>query len=164
MKKILFLGAFSLALLNSCLKTEVIPTIPEIKFNSIQNFGDSINILIDFTDGDGNFGLEQGDTSGIFDDCLRTFNLYAEYYEKVNGEWVHTSLDPCANPNAVPFYYRVPWAKPTGQNPTQKGTITLAMKTYYFPNDNDTLRFDIKIVDRDMQESNTISTAEILKP
>lgn len=164
MKKIILLFLPSVVFLASCLKKEEIPPVPRLTFNSIQNFGDSIKVLVDFTDGDGNFGLEQGDTTGVFDDCLRSFNLYAEYYEKNNGVWVQTVLDPCENPNAVPFYYRVPWAKPTGQDPSQQGTITLLMKTYFIPSENDTIKFDIKIVDRDLQESNLISTSEIVKP
>lgn len=164
MKKILILITPIVVVLSGCLKNEEISPIPHLTFNSIENYGDSIKLLIDFTDGDGNFGLDQGDTTGVFADCLRNFNLYAEYYEKQNGEWIRTVLDPCENPNAVPFYYRVPWAKPTGQDPTQQGTITLLMKTYFIPSANDTIKFDIKIVDRDIQESNLISSSEIIKP
>lgn len=164
MKKNFLILLSIVAVATGCLKDNEIPPTPSITFNSIRNYGDSIEVLIDFKDGDGNFGLEQGDTSGVFDDCLRTYNLYAEYYEKQNGEWVRTVIDPCFNPNAAPFYYRVPWAKPTGQDQSQQGTITLDMITYYLPSDFDTCRFEIKVVDRDMQESNTIITSEIIKP
>jgi hypothetical protein len=170
MKKILLFGSlFSMALV-SCLEENNLPDTPAITFNRFDNFTDSINLVINFQDGDGNFGLEQGDTSGIFDDCLRYYNLYCIYQEKQNGVWVDNGnaapgqLDPCVNEDAVPFYYRIPWAKPTGQDQTQDGTITINMNTYYLPSTFDTCRFRVKIVDRDLQESNEIFTAEFYKP
>lgn len=129
-----------------------------------------MEVWIDFKDGDGDFGLEQGDTTGAFDDCLRQFNMYLTYQEKQNGTWKDNGdaepgiLDPCINPEAVPFYYRVPWAKPTGQDQSQQGTIKLAMTTYYLPSGFDTCRFKVQIIDRAMQESNVIYTEEYIKP
>ena len=49
-------------------------------------------------------------------------NLQCEYQEWRDGEWVEISLNPDAG--QIPFYYRVPPAAPTGQNPAQNGTIS----------------------------------------
>lgn len=169
MKKTLIILS-SILVLAGCLKENEIPPVPAITFNSIQPTSGGIEVWVDFKDGDGDFGLEQGDTTGVFDDCLRQFNMYLIYQEKQNGVWVDNgdaipgSLDPCINDEAVPFFYRVPWAKPTGQDQSQQGTIKLAMTTYYLPSAFDTCRFQIKIVDRAMQESNVIYSTEFLKP
>ncbi len=171
MKKIelLFISTLLLAGIG-CLKDNEIPPTPSLSFNQIKNFSDSIEIWVDFKDGDGDFGLDQGDTTGVFDDCLRQYNLYCIYQEKQNGIWKDNGdappgiLDPCVNDNAAPFFYRVPWAKPTGQDPSQQGTIQLRMSTYFLPSAFDTCRFRIKIVDRSIKESNEIFTSEFLKP
>lgn len=170
MKKILLFALVFSTIILGCLKDNEIPPVPAVSFNSIENFGDSINVIVNFTDGDGNFGLEQADTTGVFADCLRYYNFYCIYQEKQNGVWVDNGnappgqLDPCINEEAAPFYYRVPWAKPTGQDPSQSGTIKLKMTTYYLPSAFDTCRFKIKLVDRDIQESNEIVTSEFVKP
>jgi len=81
-----------------------------------------------------------------------------------NGAAEPGILDPCVNEDAVPFYYRVPWARPTGQDQTQEGTIKLRMQTYYLPSEYDTCRFRIQIVDRSLKESNIVFSSEFLKP
>jgi hypothetical protein len=48
----------------------------------------------------------------------------------------------------------VPWAKPTGQDQTQEGEISIDMAAWNLPSDYDTVLFKVKIVDRDMNESN----------
>ena len=168
-KNFIFLSLIAVLAI-SCMQENNFPETPAIKFNQIINKTDSIQLWIDFTDGDGDFGLEQGDTTGSFDDCLRQYNLYLTYQEKQNGVWIDNGaaepgiLDPCVNEDAVPFYYRVPWARPTGQDQTQEGTIKLRMQTYYLPSEYDTCRFRIQIVDRSLKESNVVFSSEFRKP
>lgn len=123
-------------------------------------------MLIEFTDGDGNFGLEQADSSGIFAECINSFNLFAEYYEMRNGSWVHVKIDPCDDPAPdpdVPFYYKIPWAKPTGQDQTQQGTIEIALSSWRIESDFDTVKFVVHIVDRDIQKSNSVEVGPIIQ-
>jgi hypothetical protein len=151
-------------ILESCLKQENFPDEPVLRFKSIETRPDSAVITLEFTDGDGNFGLEQGDTTGIFADCIGRYNLYCEYYEQQEGEWIHFPVNPCEDPNAVPFYYRVPYARPTGQIQSQKGEIRLVITPfYYFPGEYDTCRFEIRAADRDQNPSNTVITRFFLK-
>ena len=121
-------------------------------------------LLFDFTDGDGNLGLDQEDTTGVFclDGCYYYHNLFLNYFEKQDGEWVHYSYEN--EDILVPFYYRVPRVTPRGQNPQLEGTIELDMPTYYLPTSYDTCRFEIVLVDRGLNHSNTIITRDIIKP
>ncbi|MEO0404330.1 MAG: hypothetical protein AAF193_05625, partial [Bacteroidota bacterium] len=60
---VLFFG-FAIAMV-SCLKDNSFPPEPEITFKSfVVTDGDAV-LSIDFTDGDGDIGLNQGDTVGI---------------------------------------------------------------------------------------------------
>ena len=65
MKKLL-LPTFGLAAvafgMSSCLKVEVLPDEPQITFETLQTYQDSAVLVIGFQDGDGDVGLDQGDT------------------------------------------------------------------------------------------------------
>ncbi len=165
MKRIWFLLVVVLVIVG-CLKKKELPDEPIISSQTFEITGDSAILKLNFSDGDGNFGLEDGDTSGLFAPCLRRkFNLYAEYYEMQNGNWTHIVIDPCDQvPDGdVPFYNRVPWVKPTGQNQAQEGEIKVVLQDWYLPSEFDTIKFEVKIVDRDMHESNTVTVGPYIK-
>jgi hypothetical protein len=156
---------FLALVVTSCLKVETYPDEPSIEAVRMTVSSDSAFLQVDFIDGDGNVGLGQSDTSGVFGACDTRYNLFCEYEELRNGTWIQISEDPCLNPNAVPFYYRVPWATPPGQNKTQKGTITVQMYPGYYLNSGfDTCRFAVRICDRDLNFSNIVYSPTYLKP
>ncbi|NQX90845.1 MAG: hypothetical protein HRT74_01655 [Flavobacteriales bacterium] len=160
---VLFFG-FAIAMV-SCLPDSSFPPEPKISFKSFTvSDGDAV-LSIDFTDGDGDIGLNQGDTTGINcpDTCRFYYNLFCEYYELQNGEWVHIELDP--ELGEIPFYYRVPFATPSGQNPALDGTIDIDMPNYFlFGTGFDTARFEVQLVDRSLNESNKVVTSSFIKP
>lgn len=159
------LFVFLALVLVSCLKVETYPDVPSVEAVGMRISNDSAFLQVDFIDGDGNVGLGQEDTSGVFGNCDTRYNLFCVYEELRNGIWVQVSEDPCLNPNAVPFYYRVPWASPPGQNKTQKGTITVQMYPgYYLASGFDTCRFAVSICDRDLNFSNTMYSPIYVKP
>jgi hypothetical protein len=148
-----------------CLRIDDYPDAPVIQFESFSPNDSGAMLNISFTDGDGNFGLTQLDTNGIFGDCQWKYNLFCEYYERQNGEWVHLELDPCLDVNIIPFYYRAPVAEPLGQAKAQKGNIKLQMyPLYYLPTGFDTCKFEIRIADRDQNVSNRVFTQAFIKP
>jgi hypothetical protein len=166
MNRLLFAWMLLLtAVLLSCLKAVTYPKVPTLAFKSFQGYADSAVIKFEFTDGDGNFGInstEVQDTSSPFHGCLKSFNMLLEYYEYQGNSWVHFPRDPCAGD--VAFYYTVPWIEPTGQNKTQKGEIKIVIAPdYYFPGTNDSCRFEAHILDRDFQASNVVTTPVFLK-
>ena len=137
------------------------PIIEFVSFEAQPNGGREL--IIGFTDGDGNVGLAQGDTMPPFcSSCDFHQNLHCEYQEWQNGAWVEITLDP--NAGQIPFYYRVPPAEPTGQNPALNGTIAVSMPAWYLSSPYDSLRFRITLYDRSLNASNAVFTHAVLKP
>jgi hypothetical protein len=159
-----FAAGISLVLLAGCEPPVSLPPIPRLTSIELITSGESGTLLLGFEDGDGNFGLEQADTTGAFcPACPYHHNVFCDYQELRDGAWVTVELDP--ELGQVPFHYRAPLISPTGQNNTQQGTITVSLEPrYYLTSAWDTLRFAVHIVDRDLQSSDTLITASVAKP
>lgn len=160
----LFFGLLMSALLWSCLDPAEYPPEPKIVFESLTpKANDAADLTISFTDGDGDMGLDQGDTLDPFcAECDYYYNLFLEYYELRDGEWTHVPLDP--DLGQIPFYYRVPRVTPSGQNKALNGEIKIDMPVYSLISNYDTARFEITLVDRSFNESNTVTTPAFIKP
>lgn len=105
--------------LSACLKTEVFPKEPHIAFKSYTQSPDSSELTISFTDGDGDIGLDQGDTLAPYNPGSTWYhNFFVDYYKKENGAWVLQQF-------TLPLYYRIPVITPTGQNKALQGDITV---------------------------------------
>lgn len=162
----LFGWILSWFLFTGCIKHEVLPNAPAIIEVRFTETGNDAKMYVEFTDGDGNFGLEQSDTIGIFRRCINAYNLFAEYYELQGGKWVHVEIDPCDDPVPdpdVPFYYKIPWAKPTGQDQSQQGVIEISLTSWKIESEFDTVKFIVSIMDRDLQVSNSMEVGPIYK-
>jgi len=169
--KISFVVLISLIILaSSCLKVETYPDEPIIEYKSFEVFEDSAIVTVSFTDGDGDIGLENGDTTGDFAPGSFFYsNAYLEYYELMNGEWVKGTADPGGNnfPTAdtIVFTNRLPNITPIGQNKALKGDIRLTLEPNYFnpfSNFNDTIKYKIILIDRALNISNQIETETIV--
>ncbi len=145
-----------------CLKREDYPDEPSISFKRIDFAADSTaQLYLDFIDGDGNFGLEESDWDMSADSCRLRYNLFLRQYELRDGVW--TDVTPVCDG----LFYRVPWAKPTGQIKTQKGEIKINLFDFWYSSvisEFDTIRFEIYAVDRALNKSNVITTDYYLKP
>ncbi|MDZ4824636.1 MAG: hypothetical protein SH856_14355 [Flavobacteriales bacterium] len=166
---IFFISALTALSLVSCLKPNEFPDEPALEFGEFLRYSDdSAKLILNFTDGDGNFGLTAADTSGTYcSQCMAYYNLYCEYYELQNGQWVHLPLIPFLPFNQIAFYYRVPWVMPTGQEKAQQGELEITMRGnygYWLESEFDTARFEIHIVDRSLNESNVVRTPAFIKP
>lgn len=155
-----FGAALAVALLGTaCLKTEEFPTAPQITFKSYVQSPDSATLTISFTDGDGDIGLDQGDTLAPFNPGSQWYhNFFVDQYKKVNGSWVLQQF-------ALPLYYRIPVITPTGQNKALQGDITVEISPQVLPPPlpGDTTRFSVRIADRALHESNTVYTDDIIQ-
>jgi hypothetical protein len=126
---------------------------------------DSGKIIVSFTDGDGDIGLNEGDTTGDFAPrSIFHHNLFIEYYEKddVLG-WVR-GKDIVGND--ISFLYRIPFLTPNGNNKALKGSIEVSIEPYYFnplSSQSDTIKYLIKLVDRDLNESNIVESPPIFR-
>jgi hypothetical protein len=145
----------------SCGKIEHLSPVPSIEFTSFE-VRDTIDPLGNdaragilkfyFEDGDGNIGLRE--PTGEESD---TNNLFLTLYRKVNG--VMTPAP--ANDPLKPSDYRIPYMERLGQNKIIKGEIAVTL-LYLFYSENDTIRYDFYLKDRDKNESNTATTCEIV--
>lgn len=144
----------------SCRPDKTFPDEPIIKFEELvkikgQNGKDTISIVtISFTDGDGDLGLKQSDTFPPFDTIPYSSNFFAAYFEKQNGVFVEINL-------AIPITARIPNLTPEGKNKAIEGEIDMSMQLK--PGAvNDTIRYEIYIVDRTLNHSNTVTTSPIV--
>jgi len=152
----------SLILLASCQKIQHAPATPSIEFTSFAVF-DTLDPLgnnskggrlrFKFEDGDGDLGLNTP-TANIPDST----NLFLSLYRKKGGTMVAVSgFDPLL-PYAA---YRIPYMERLGQNKILKGTISVTM-IYQSYSPGDTIKYDFYITDRAQNESNIVSTNEII--
>lgn len=150
--------------LNSCLPEPAYPDVPALVFQSLDEApGGGRTLVLEFTDGDGDVGLDSGDTLGVFcPTCAHHYNLQCEYEELRNGVWTQVPL--LIEAGQIPFYFRIPRAAPTGSSPAQKGTIAVDLPSWYLSSPFDTLRFSITLWDRSLNASNTVLTAPVVKP
>lgn len=171
----LFLAVLVGLIVISCQRMEEFPLEPAITyldFEKILNETDSIYdrgvLKFKFTDGDGNIGLQKSDTFPPFNPGSKYYyNLIIDYYELRNG--VET-LVPITFYNAnteqfdtVYLSARIPLLIPKGSNKALSGEISDTIFIYNYFSDFDTLFLQFKIVDRDLNESNTERTPYIVR-
>jgi len=152
--KIGVLTTIASVIIVSCTKTTCNEDIPAIEFSEFEQSDDNTaKLIVTFKDCNGDIGLNQADSI----DPAYQYNLFMEYYEKQNGTWVN--LKPL-----IPYYYRIPVLYDGSGNPIE-GDIEITMASYFNPNSEfDTIKYEIYILDRALNESNTVETREIIKP
>lgn len=172
LKKILFgLASLQIIFLYSCLKPISYPVEPVLESVTYATIGDSLLISVSFTDGDGDIGLNPSDTLEPFDqESFFHYNLYLEYYELMNGNWVQGRLDPSGNnfptADSIVFQYRIKNLTPIGQNKTLKGVINVTIESpFYNPNSNhnDSIKYRVRLIDRALNISNYVETDTIVR-
>lgn len=137
------------------------PVINSLDFDSL-----SKSLIIHFTDGDGDFGIDSEEppfNQWLDDDSTVAnpyyYNLWVDYYELRDGNWeiIHTPST---------FNYRVPVLTPAGQNKQLDVKITYDM-SFELPlqtAESDTIKFNVTLVDRSKNESIPKETSAIVFP
>ena len=157
----LILFLITLLILSSCIKQEEYSDIPEISSRQFLLVFDTGQYAIrgilsfNFQDGDGDIGLRPSDTFPPFERSGNFYyNLVISYFEKQNGIWVEVDLTP-------PFSARIPMLNPSYPGKAIKGFIsdTLAMDP---APDFDTVKLELFIYDRALNQSNILSTPDIV--
>lgn len=175
-KRFFQIAPFALASLliisvSSCLKPVSYPDEPELETIDYLEMGDSLKLSVTFTDGDGDVGLNADDTTGDFNSSsFYHYNLYVEYFEMMDGNWVKGTQDPSGNnsplADTINFTYRIKNLTPIGQNKTLKGTINVTIEPIaYNPlsNHSDSVKYRVSLIDRALHISNTIETETITR-
>ena len=146
-----------LALFFTCKKREEFSEIPYLEFTKYE-LKDSVDALGNitklcelhhyFTDGDGDIGLFDEDTIPPFE-----YNLFVNYFEMKNDSLQQINLNP-------PYHIRMPNLMPTGQNKSLKVDVTYDVDITY--RNSDTIKFELKLFDRALNESEWVSSSLII--
>ena len=135
--------------LAACEEIQSYPETPEINFNEFRY--DDTTLVFSFVDGDGDFGLTQADTAGLFNrDSAYYYNFFLNFYEKKDSMYEKKEFK-------IPTNYRVTdLPEPAGQNKTLKGKVEVDLTSYSsFP---DTFKLQFYIVDKAFNHSDTVMT------
>lgn len=150
----------AIALIWSCKKKEVTPVPPTITFLDAQMADDNSYSIVrfEFYDEDGDLGLKQSENSGE-----QEFNLFVDYYEKINGAWVLKSPVITYNTTEAKYdttdlHLRVPFIE-NESNVSLEGETEVQL-LYNF--NADTFRYELVLRDRALQNSNRIVTSDII--
>lgn len=157
----------------SCQKPMEYPIEPHIKYegftylmNADSTFSGEGVISFSYTDGDGDLGLNESDTLppfGFHD--AHYYNMMIDYLKCVNGEFVKTPLlswnVQTQSYDTITFNARFKRLRDTEEPKAISGTMdyTLPVQNPFSP--NDTIKFEIHILDRALHESNVIQTDPI---
>lgn len=151
---ILFAGALS------CVKKPVFPSEPVITYKDFIRYGDpgdpdSTELVLAFTDNEGDIGLDQSDLHGVFKDG----NIFMEYYHwdtTGTGHWAYDTLV---------IFYRAPVILAPGEDSEPiKGLIYVKQeRPVYLPvyDSGNKIRYNVYMYDRAMHKSNQITTPDI---
>lgn len=153
-----------LGLLSSCFKKEEYPIEPLITYDSFMVVNDSAQITFNFTDGDGDLGLNDADTLSPYNiDSEFHYNLYIHYYEKYDQIGWSEGLDLDGNP--IIFKYRIEPIDTKGKTKGIKGKMDVDLGNLYFnplSDQSDTIKYSIQLIDRALHKSNIIESDEIV--
>ena len=148
-----------LTLFFSCKKREEFSNIPYLEFTKYE-IKDSVDALgnitklcelhLFFTDGDGDIGLFEEDTIAPFD-----YNLFVNYFEMKKN-----SLQQIIDTLRPPYHIRIPDLMPTGQNKSLKVDLKYDVDVTY--RNSDTIKFELKLFDRALNESEWVSSSLII--
>ncbi|MCX6246043.1 MAG: hypothetical protein NTU98_15220 [Bacteroidetes bacterium] len=155
-----FFGALFL-ILAGCMKKQSYPETPEISLIGFETVSDTAQVVrygilgISYQDGDGNIGLDPGDTFPPYDrNGPYYYNYVINYFEKQNGVFNQVDL-------TIPFSLRIPVLTPDDPGRAIKGFMYDTMSLYPPPL-HDTIKFEVFIYDRSLNKSNVITTPEII--
>ncbi len=153
----------------ACLRDDAFPPQPNITEAVLIPNPDSTAVMrISFTDGDGDIGLNEGDTLAPFNPGSEFFsNLIFNYFEFSNGKWqrVYLGIDPVTGDTTNPFSYRIPVLETDGRDKALEGDIDVDMPFGYFNpfTEADSLRYEVVLYDRALNEARA-TTQTLLKP
>ena len=162
----------------ACQKPVEYPIEPKIAYegftylyNPDSTFSGEGIITFSYTDGDGDLGLDEGDTLSPFGPHdAHYYNMEVDYLKSVNGVFVKTPLLSHHVPTSefdtvvwdtITFNARFHRLRDNDEPKAISGTMDyrLIVQNPFSP--NDTVKFEIRILDRALHESNTIQTEAI---
>jgi hypothetical protein len=175
MKMLKFLASFAvLGLLisiicTSCKREESFSVIPFLTFVEFKKYGnDSAICRVNFTDGDGDVGLDPFDTVTPFNkNSTYFYDYFLVYYYDTLGVWKPFNMHPADTAaskfDTLQFKYRIPNLTQNGQAKSLNGEIKVKIPApYAFP--HQTFKYKIMLVDRALHHSNIVETPAMTAP
>lgn len=180
MKKRYLIGLLLLALaVSACQKPVEYPIEPKIAYegftylmNPDSTFSGEGVISFSYTDGDGDLGLDDSDTLppfGFHDTYY--YNMVVDYLKSENGVFVKTPLlsphvptspdDTLVLYDTVTFNARFKRLRDSEEPKAISGSMDYKLTVQNPFSPNDTIKFEIRILDRALHESNVIQTDPI---
>lgn len=160
---------FAIALLFSCSKEKNYPIIPVIEYKDfVYDFNtQKASLILGFTDGDGDVGLNSDYIYPPFDSAsIYHYNFYVSIFEKINGNFVPFIVfnQSTQQNDTIIFKYRIPYIEPVSANGSLKGEFSTKMDIdLMLPYlHSDTVKFEAYIFDRKLHKSNIITTPIII--
>ncbi len=168
-KSYIYLLFFMVLTLASCVDKPTYPSQPVIAYKDFIKYGDpadpdSLELVVSFTDNEGDIGLAQSDNQGIFN----SGNLYMTYYFwDTSGvdHWTAYDLNQgTGNFDTLIYPFRVPLVLPEGsKDQPMKGYIFAKINTTPFP-PYKRFKYVVYLYDRAMHRSDTIHTPALTFP
>lgn len=164
------IGIIGTLFISSCLKPEEYPFEPILSDPIFVANSDSTGVLtVTFTDGDGDIGLNDGDTLDPFlPETYFYHNFHLDYYEFMDGEWVvgRVGINNFPTQDPITFPFRLENITPKGKNKALKGEIVVTIEPRYFNANSassDSIKYGVTLIDRALNISNTVETDLILR-
>ena len=164
----------------ACQKPVEYPIEPRIEyqgftylFNADSTFSGQGILFFTYTDGDGDLGLDETDTMSPFGfHDAHYYNMVVDYLKCVNGQFVKTPLlsphvptspeDTLVLYDTVTFNARFKRLRDSEEPKAISGTMDYTLTVQNPLSPNDTVMFEIRILDRALHESNVIQTEPII--
>lgn len=178
--KLLIVLSFLALLFTSCQKPVEYPVEPRIAYEGFTylmdaegNFSGEGVVSFSYTDGDGDLGLDDADSLAPFGiNDAHYYNLVVDYMKAENGVFVKTPLlsphvpshpaDTLVLYDTVTFNARFCRLRDSEEPKAISGTMDYKLTVQNPFSPNDTIKFEIHILDRALHESNVIQTEAII--
>ncbi|MBL7811676.1 MAG: hypothetical protein JNL57_05590 [Bacteroidetes bacterium] len=116
-----------------------------------------------YHDGDGDLGLNPGDTSPPFNATgTEFFNLHVWMYERKNGQWVKPVNLLSPTKDTLNFHERIPRITPTGRSKWVEGNLDLRIPAEPVGLKPDTVKITVQLTDRARRKSAVAETEAIV--
>ena len=178
--KLLIVLSFLALLFTSCQKPVEYPVEPRIAYEGFTylmdaegNFSGEGVVSFSYTDGDGDLGLDDADSLAPFGiNDAHYYNLVVDYMKAENGVFVKTPLlsphvpshpaDTLVLYDTVTFNARFCRLRDSEEPKAISGTMDYKLTVQNPFSPNDTIKFEIHILDRALHESKVIQTEAII--
>ncbi len=150
---ILVVGSF---LTFSCVKKNSYPTIPEIEYKDFIPFiGDSADLQVKFTDGDGDIGVADGDST-------RTFWVTYYYRDTITNKYIGF-YRPLFN-DTLRTGYIIKSPSNSYEGSPISGEVSVRLQQFRHSKRITHVKYVVYLIDKAGNKSNTITTPEIIVP